>query len=406
MCLGFSPAAPSLSDPPTVEGTFTANRTHTRAKSVRIFVSMSPNRDPETGSSLPPEGRLFLVHRAPNVRVPNLRAPALRFMSDDREKRGRASARRLNDCVVGVHPLSVSWWKEAVQYDPLVVGAIAVALIMGNSALLDLPLSVPLLFAGWGGATLIYGLDRWPRLSPEDRWAHPRRVAWIRRHARWLWVERTVCIAVVVGSAFVLRSETVAVAFGFAALGILHVAPVWPGRRRLKSFGWGRRVSVAIVWATASVLLPLLEAQPVLDQRSEPAATAGSGSGDHSPLILALGLTVVRYLVVWANVAIIDWADGPAERRAGIKTFAGVGASAIRGRAVTAALAAAAGIVGLGVFTGRSPVLFGIEAVGAVGMAGLLWVLRPQDRGEHRLILDAAVAWPLLTFIVARTWGL
>jgi len=327
-------------------------------------------------------------------------------MPDDREERVSASTRRPDDRAVGVHPSSVSWWKEAVQYDPLVVGAIAAALIMGNSALLDLPLSVPLLFAAWGGATLIYGLDRWPRLSPEDRWAHPRRVAWIRRNSRWLWVERTVCIAVVVVSAFVLRSETVAVAFGFAVLGILHVAPVWPGRRRLKSFGWGRRVSVAIVWATASVLLPLLEAEPVLDPRSEAAATGGSGGGDHSPLIFALGLTVVRYLVVWANVAIIDWADGPAERRAGIKTSAGVGASVIRGRAVTAALAAAAGIVGLGVFTGRSPVLIGIEAVGAVGTAGLLWALRPQAKGQHRLILDAAVAWPLVTFIVARTWGL
>lgn len=331
-------------------------------------------------------------------------------MSNDTKDRVRASGDVPDGRVLGpdvvrgnsASPAVAASWREALQFDPIVVGGIAVALILGNTAILKLPLSVPLLLAAGAGATLIYGLDRWPALSPEDRWAHPHRVAWMRRHTTWLRAERVACVALVVTSAFFLELETVVVASGFAVLGVLHVTPVWPGRRRLKTFGWGRRVSVACVWAMASVVLPLLEAQTAFDLLRGSAFVDRWAGGSPSPGIVVSGWIAIRYLVVWANVALIDWADGPAERRAGIKTYPESSASVIRGRAVGAALTAAAGIVGVGVYSGLSPLLVGVEAVGAVGMAGLLWTLRPQTTAHHRLILDLAVAWPLVTFIVAQ----
>ncbi|MFP4229055.1 MAG: hypothetical protein ACLFTE_09530, partial [Salinivenus sp.] len=113
-------------------------------------------------------------------------------------------------------------WTGALSHDPLPIGGVAVGLMLGTSALLGLPVSVPLLVAAFSGAALVYGVDRALVASPEDRWNRPDRVAWVREHRSWLAVEGGLLLVLGGGALFFLRPLTVVSGGLLGGLALLH----------------------------------------------------------------------------------------------------------------------------------------------------------------------------------------
>jgi len=273
---------------------------------------------------------------------------------------------------------------EAACHDPLPVGGVAVALILGTCALLELPVSGPLLVAAGCGAALVYGADRALSPSPEDRWNRPDRVAWVQSHQRWLVVEGIV-LALVGGAAlWLLRPATLLTAGALAGVAALHL---WPGDGGgpLGRMGMGKPLVVAGVWAAGATVLPAVE--------------AGVALGGEVGLLVAY-----RFLFVLPNTLLSDWGDRAGDRAAGLEPWTGqVGGATVR-RVATGLLVGALGVAVLGVGTvGWPPTLMAVDAVGVGLLLGAAWRLDPT-RSRHRLALDGLVAWPAVTALAA--WGL
>lgn len=275
-------------------------------------------------------------------------------------------------------------WLDALCYDPLPVGGIAVALLLGTYALLGRPPSVPLLLAGFCGTALVYGLDRAVVPSPEDAVNHPQRRRWVRAHGGWLAAEGGLLFVGGVGALACLRVETLLVTGGLAALAGLHLVPLGRWGRPLKELGLGKPLVVAAAWALGGTILPVVEAGEALG----PAAGALAG---------------YRYLFILPNVLLADWADRPGDAATGTGAWPRRGrgaklrwlATGLLGLAATGAVAASA--------IPHRPVLLRIDALGPLLMMLAVWVVRPARPGS-RLLLDALVAWPVVTAAVA--WGL
>lgn len=279
-------------------------------------------------------------------------------------------------------PTDRGGWKAAASHDPLPIGGVAVALLLGTYALLDVPVSLPLLGAAFCGAALVYGADRALLPAPEDVWNRPDRVAWVRSHWRWLVVESIVLAG---GGAVALAHLRPLTLLAAALLGGVVLLRRWG-----KKNGWGRPMSlrkpllVAGVWAMGAVGLPIVEA-----------------GAPWTPATLAL--LGARWASVLSNVLLADWGDRHGDRAVGYEPWAvQYSATAVRWGA-TFLLVGAVGLLLLGAGAGLPGRLVFVDGMGAGVMGFALWTLDPSRSG-HRLVLNLLVGWPAVTALVA--WGL
>jgi 4-hydroxybenzoate polyprenyltransferase len=269
-----------------------------------------------------------------------------------------------------------------MSHDGMPVGGIAVALMLGTYALLGVPVSIPLLVLGWCGTALIYQLDRVLAHSPEDRINRPRRTRWMRAH-RW-YVYATIVGALLVGLAMLplLRFTTVLVSVGLGTVGVLHVWPVMQGRQRLKAWGGLKPLAISGAWALGAVLLPVLEAGRSLS-------------------VGVLALIGYRFAFVAVNTLLADWGDRVGDARAGLRTVATAQPTTVVFRTAYGLLSVLL-VGGVGaVVAGLAPRLLLVDGVGVLLMGGVVRLAERNPVWAHHIAVDAVVAWPAVTFLVA-----
>ena len=275
-------------------------------------------------------------------------------------------------------------WAAALCHDPLPIGGVAVALLLGTYALLGLVPSLPLLVAGFCGVALVYSVDRGVVASPEDAVNHPGRQRWVREHRRWLALERVGLLVGGGGALSFLSLETMLWAGVGAVLAGLHLLPAGRWGRPLKRTGLAKPLVVAAAWAAGATVLPVVEA---------------GGSVSVEIAVLA----AYRWLFILPNVLLADWGDRSGDAAAGLRPWLGRGDGTGLRWAATGLLGGAAGLaVALHATTGSAGLLL-VDALGLLWMGGAVWELDPE-RARHRLLLDLLVAWPLATALAA--WGL
>ena len=283
-----------------------------------------------------------------------------------------------------LHPDGAGRWTTRlgrfIAYDGAVPGGIAVALMLGTYALLDVPVHLPLLVAAFCGTLVIYQLDRVLDASPEDRVNRPGRTVWMRQHRSYVW-------ATVIGGAFgsgammpLLRWETIALAGGLGLIGGLHVLPLLPGARRLKTFGRIKPAMIAAVWAIGAVALPLVEAGMSL--------TLGAGA-----------LLVYRFGFVGANLLLADAADREGDRRAGLSSIATRWHPAQIERLVRGMLVVIIAGGGLAIGAFGAPFLLAVDLIGPLLMGAVL-MRAHQPKWKRAAALDLVVAWPVVPFLL------
>ncbi|PEN12794.1 hypothetical protein CRI94_12330 [Longibacter salinarum] len=243
---------------------------------------------------------------------------------------------------------------------------------------------MPLLVAAFSGTSLVYWADRVLEFSPEDTFAHPDRVRWVRSHETWLRMEAVGLVGAGLATLPWLRVETLLGAAVCAGLGIVHVAPVLPGGRRLKSLPWGKQTSIAATWATGGVILPWLQA-----------------GGSSVPLHVVAVLVLARAVLVWANVAVADWTDRCGDQAVGLGSESCRSGQEVKRVAIGAALFGGALIVALGATGLASLSLALVDAVGAGGLALAIARTRPRAAKSHVLVLDLLIAWPAVAYGVS-----
>jgi len=267
----------------------------------------------------------------------------------------------------------------ALCHDPSLVGAVAGTLMLGTYGLFGLPVDMPLLAAGFCGTALIYLVDRAWTETVEDRVNRPGRVAWVRAHTRWLAVEAVVLFAVGGGMLLYLDWTTLLWTAGLGGIAGLHVLFRVRGERSL----WAvpKPIAIAGAWAAGGALLPLVEAgRPI-----------GGGA------LLFFGY---RALFILPNLLLADWADRAGDAAAGLAPWAaGWTARQVRWTATGSLLVAAIGAA-IWAVVGTIPLLVGIDAVGLVLMAGIVWGLDPT-RPRTAVLADLVVGWPLVPALVA-----
>ena len=274
------------------------------------------------------------------------------------------------------------WW-EALYHDPLPVGGIAVALMLGTSALVRVPVSFPLIIAGFCGAALVYSFDRSATASPEDNWNHPRRRAWVRTHRGWLTAEGVALFFGGTVALFFLASDTLLVVGGLAGAAGVHLALGRSDGALRTAFGVGKPVLITAAWAVGGVFLPVMEAGA--------SVTGGVGV-----------LLAARLLFVLPNVLLSDWGDRKGDAAAGLHSWTVWGtARGLRLVATGLLLGALTAMGTAGLWFDRF-LLFAVDALGPLLMLGVVWTVDPE-RPAHRFLLDAIVAWPGVTALVA--WG-
>lgn len=254
--------------------------------------------------------------------------------------------------------------------------------MLGTGALMQVSVSAPLLVAAFCGTALVYGADRGVVAGPEDEWNRPRRTRWVRAHRAWLYGEGVVLGGIGLLALSALRPRTLVWAGAVAGLGGLHLMSGGTSRL-LPPLGVGKPLLVAGTWAVGSTLLPLVE--------------AGAPLGG-----AAWALAGYRLLFILPNVLLSDWGDRAGDRAAGLSpwTVWGTGRG-LRWGATALLVGAILGAVGAG-WQGGRPLLWGVDAGGALLMIVAVWGATPQ-RAAHRFGLDAIVAWPVVTALAA--WG-
>lgn len=272
-----------------------------------------------------------------------------------------------------------------LAYDAVPIGGIAVSVMLGTYALLSVRWSVPLLALAFCGTALVYQLDRGLELSPEDRHNRPRYRAWIRAHRGYVRGTAWLCALVGAGMLPFLQPETVGMGMGLGMLGLLHVLPVFGRRQRLKSFWRLKPLIISGAWALGGVLLPVVEAGYPL-----------------TPGVVALA--AYRFIVVFVNTLLADWSDRAGDAQAGLRTVATEWPPSVLFGAARGLLGGTLA-VGVAVAVGYGLPLLLVDLLGVVGM--LVLVQRVEDGGARvrRFAVDAVVAWPLVTALVAAIVG-
>ncbi len=274
---------------------------------------------------------------------------------------------------------SSTFLRGAVFHDPVPVGGVAAALLLGTYGLLGVPVDFPLVVAGVCGVALVYAADRGWAAPAEDRINRPERVAWVRAHLDWLAAETAVLFAL--GGAMLVMLEWTTLLW-IVVLGGLALLHVWPcGRAGSLLRGTSKPLVIAGVWAVGGTLLPLVE--------------AGRPLG-FAPLLFL----VYRWLFILPNLLLADWSDRAGDAEMDLAPWAAGWAKAqVRGLASVLLFIAALG-VGLVYAFGTPPPLLGLDAIGLLLMGGAVWRLEPS-RPRDALLADLVVAWPLVPALVA-----
>lgn len=238
---------------------------------------------------------------------------------------------------------------------------------------------LPLLVAGFCGASVLYAVDRVWADSPEDRVNRPERVTWIRAHTGWLAAESIGLIAVGAAMLPLLEADTLLAAAGLGGVAALHLFP--RGDEGPYLVGLLKPVAVSGTWAAGGALLPLIE--------------AGQSIGYEALLFFGY-----RWLFILPNLLLADWGDREGDAEMGLAPWAaGKSARQVRGAATALLLVAAAGGLAWTVF-GSAPLLVGMDVVGPGLMVGAVWGLdstQPRDA----FLFDLVVAWPLVPALLA-----
>lgn len=270
-----------------------------------------------------------------------------------------------------------------LSYSGLPVGGVAVALMLGTSALLGVPVSAPLLVLAFCGTFLTYLAERTLAAAPEDRHNCPERRVWLRRHRAPVAVAAAAALA---GASWALPRLRLITLGAAACVGVLSALYAWallPGGRRLKAWPWAKPLAISGGWAAGGALLPVLEA----------GATLHTG---------AWALAAYRFLLILPNALWADWPDRTGDRRAGLCTVATEHGSVQLRRLSLAALAlAGAGALAL-LLTGRAPGILTVDLTGAALMAVAVRRAPSTPPWFYAAVLDALVAWPLMTYGAAR----
>ncbi len=269
----------------------------------------------------------------------------------------------------------------AASYDPLPVGGIAVALMLGTYSLLDLSPDLPLLVLAASGTTLIYLVDRASELSPEDVYNSPGRLRWVRRHRGYLWGMAGTMSLLGVATLPFLRPSTLVVGVFLGGLGVAYGLPILPGGRRLKSLAPLKPFLVAVPWAVGAVVLPVLEAGASLS-------------------VGVVALTGYRACWVLPNVLLAEWSDRFGDEAVGLnESRRGPFHERLHERAsIWAGIGVLGALVSVGWGGGRTLLL--VDAVGLLFLLAGVWRLRPDRKPEHAFLADLLVAWPLVTAVV------
>lgn len=275
-------------------------------------------------------------------------------------------------------------WPLHVWNSGTVAGLVAAAWMVGTSALLGLPVDGPLVGAAFCGTSLLYLLDRALDTSPEDAVNRPEREAWRRGFRGWIWAEASLMSLALAVLAPFLQTPTLLIVLLVGVTGALHVWPLVPGARRLKSVGPAKTLVVAATWAVGGVVLPVVEAGAAW-------TTAG------------LALLGLRFAFVLTNVLLADWGDRAGDTAVGLRTLASRW-SARRLRIVATALAgiAVVGSVALSMTQPDASTLWRVDAVGPALLGVAVWRIDPSTQPWHAVAADLLVAWPAVTF--AATW--
>lgn len=250
----------------------------------------------------------------------------------------------------------------------LVVAGVAFLLTVAGTRWLGAPPNW--VFLGWitVGAWWGYTLDRRLPFSPEDK-SRPH------HGRRWIWGGLVVSAAWLGWGALLLPWRGDLFLFVLAGTATAYVAPILPGRRRLKEFPYAKTVALSVGWAVATVALPVVDAGLTLDTS-------------------VWALTGYRTLYLLPNVLLSDWPDRNADRAAGILTPANQWGEktlclVCRGTCFFAAFAALIGW-SLSLF----PVALLSELVGTAGFLALTRRPLPDSGFRYRVTADGLAGWP------------
>lgn len=267
------------------------------------------------------------------------------------------------------------------MYSGVMVGGIAVCVVLGTFALLELAPDIPLLILAFAGTLLVYQAERFVYRAAEDEINQPKRIAWAKENRVYV---RGSLLAALVGALLVLprlRPEVLVVGAGLAVLSTVYMLPVLPGKKRLKGAGYLKPGAIALGWSVGGVVLPVLEVQQ------------------------ALSLTVVllggyRFFLVFANALVSDWPDRKGDEAVGLVTPAGRNEEGVLRRFALLAVLVSMGLGVILLWKGTVPrMLLLVDGVGLVLLA--TWIAGPwYKRWYFGLILDVLVAWPVVTFLV------
>lgn len=267
----------------------------------------------------------------------------------------------------------------------LVVAFVAAAFVAGTYAWLGQPPDLAFLVLAVAGTFLVYQLDRAWRPGAADRRNQPERLRWVRRHRAYVWGSTAAAGLALLGALGHLRPAPALLAAGVGTLGLLYALPLAPGRRSLRSVAGLKPVWIALAWTLGGVV--------------GPAVQTGTLSGAVAWLALYRGGFVL------ANGLLADWPDQAGDRREGLHTPA-VRLGARRLRLVVAALLGvtlACGAVALRA-AGLPPV-FAVDLGGPMLLLACLARPLPTSRFFYGFWIDALVAWPGLTALLAAVFG-
>ncbi len=269
---------------------------------------------------------------------------------------------------------------RALYHDPMPVGGIAGALMLGTSALLDVPVSLPLIVAGFCGTALVYGLDRGVASSPEDAINRPDRRRWVESHRGWLRVEMGILLGALCVSVPLLQKDTLLATIPLGSAVVLHLLPGEQWGRPLQRMAMVKPAVVAGAWAVGGTLLPILEQE----------ASIGLGT---------FALLGYRFLFILPNILLADWGDREGDAAAGLAIWTPGGS--LYSLRITSTILLGLGMAGAGAAIVRfgAPDLLLVDALGLVAMLGAVWTLRPGSSPGQVFLLDLIVGWPLVPWL-------